>query len=157
MVFGLVGLLVLVAVMALSGGKKAEPNQEPAKKPVAAATKKAEPKKAAAPANVPQSLIDKVEAAWPDIEKKGDEFVTHFKAARKAQNAGNRAQLQAEIKKARDIYNDFLEQWAVVVYAAEDMTEAVQKSFSRYTAKYEKKLERWTKYAKPLKELSTVD
>jgi len=156
MVFGLVGLLALVAVMALSGGKKDAP-QETAKQPEAAATKKVEPKKVEAPANVPQALVDRVEAAWPDVEKKGDEFVVHFKAAKKAQNEGNRELFQAEIKKARDIYNDFSEQWAEVVYAAQDMTQAVQNSFTRYLSKYESKVKRWTKYAKPLKELSTVD
>ncbi len=157
MVFGLVGLLVLVAVMALSGGEKPAPAKDPANKAVAATTKKVEPKKVEAPANVPQNLIDRVEAAWPDVEKKGDEFIVHFKAAKKAQNEGNRELFQAEIKKARDIYNDFNEQWAGVVYAAQDMTQAVQDSFSRYLSRYESKVKRWTKYAKPLKELSTLD
>jgi hypothetical protein len=154
-VFGGVGLLLLVIIlMVVSSGSDKK------KQPVDATTKPAAEKppetkkKPEVPAEVPSDFKTKVELAWPSIEKNGKEFENHYKAAQDAKRIDDRPKFMEETDKAAKAIQRMGDEWAAVYYSVDDLPQNVQEVCRRWLASYDKKVSRWTKKAKALKELS---
>ena len=153
-VFGGVGglLLVIILMVVNSGGDKKKPVVD-ATKPAATTTEpaKKEPK---VPSEVPAHFKTKVEQAWPAIESKGAEFEKHFKAAQLAKRAHDRVKFVEATDKAAKAFQELQDGWATVYYSADDFPENVQEVCRRWMGSYDKKVGKWLKKAKALKELS---
>ncbi len=155
-VFGGVGglLLVIILMVVNSGGDKKKPVVDA----TANATKPAQPakKEPEVPAEVPAHFKTKVEQAWPAIESKGKEFEKHYKAAQEAKRADDRVKFVEETDKAAKAIKKMGDDWAAIYYPVDELPENVQEVCRRWLGSYNKKVTRWTKKAKALKELSIV-
>jgi len=156
-VFGGVGglLLVIILMIVNSGGDKKKPVVDATAKPEtkSAETKKKEPE---VPSEVPAHFKTKVEQAWPEIEKKGLEFEKYFKGAQEAKRADDRVKFVEETNKAAKAFQELQDGWATVYYSADDLPQDVQDVCRRWMGTYDKKVNKWLKKAKALKELSIV-
>ena len=153
-VFGGVGglLLVIILMVVNSGSDKKKPVVDA----TANATKPAQPakKEPEVPADVPAHFKTKVEQAWPAIESKGKDFEKYFKAAQDAKRADDRVKFVEETDKAAKAFQQLQDGWAAVYYSADELPQDVQEVCRRWMGTYDKKVRKWLKKAKALKELS---
>ncbi len=151
---GVGGLLVVIILMVVnSGGDKKAPVID-ATKPGKTKPADAEKKKPEVPAEVPAHFKTKVEQAWPAIESKGKEFEKYFKGAQDAKRADDRVKFVEETEKAAKAFQQLQDGWAAVYYSADDLPQDVQEVCRRWMGTYDKKVRKWLKKAKALKELS---
>jgi hypothetical protein len=128
-----------------------------------ASTSGSEPKKAdmpPAPGGVSPAIQAAVEREWPKVEAAGAEVEAAFKNVETARSQG-KPPSAADVTRAKDAQSK-TEEWANIWNDFNDMVDAkkITKSQAaateRYLQEYDRKVQKWQKLAKTIKELSTV-
>ena len=107
------------------------------------------------PAEVPKDFASKIEAAWPDLETRGNKMLAHFDAAVTAKNTNDRIKLKAEVEAFEAIWDQVSEEWAGLTDQVNDMSDRQAKVCWEYLSPKERVYKGWLGKAKAIKELST--
>lgn len=147
---GWIGTVIALALLVGCEKKKLPPEPTPDKTTPAP---KEDTPKVRAPASVPKSLEATFNAKWPEIEREGAAFAATFAEATTARNSGDRDKLDGLIEKANGHYRKLADLWAEIAYGFdEDGPEA--EACRRFLSPYERKVQKWQKENKGLKEYS---
>jgi len=149
-----IAVLFLFAAVACDKQSKApKVDEAPAQKPAKASSKVSVPK------DIPAAFKTIIEANWPLVEKAGESFDKNFTIAAAAKRAGDRSAMNDAVNAASKDLQVLQDKWAEVSYwpinNLED-DEKLQEKCLRSISKYERKVKRWVKKAKGLKEFSQV-
>lgn len=150
---GWIGTVIALAL--LVGCEKKKLPQEPMPVNNNPAPKQDTPK-VQAPATVPKSLETTFNAKWPEIEREGAAFASKFAEASAAKASGDREKLDKLIDEANGHYQKLADLWAEIAYGFdEDGPEA--EACRRFLSPYERKVQKWQKQNKGLKEFSRAN
>jgi len=113
-----------------------------------------------APSDVPAQIRAAVERVWPNIEAAGAEIEAAFANVKASRVQGNPPS-SADVERAKSAQAK-TEEWAEIWNVLNDMVDANQiskagqRKTERFLQSYDRKVKKWTKLAKSIKELSTV-
>lgn len=110
-----------------------------------------------APASVPQSLVDRIQREWPEVERAGKAFDVAFAEATSSRDAGDRDKMDASINIAQRESAIALDTWGEIAYSIEDMTDTkVADACRKYIRDKDKIVSGWMSKAKALAQFSRV-
>lgn len=148
-------LLFLFAVACDKKSKAPRVDEAPTSQPT---SKKAD-FKVSAPKEIPAAFKTIIETNWPLVEKAGGSFDEDFKLAAAAKRAGDRGAMSDAVNSASKNLQVLQDRWAEVSYWPInnlENDEKLQEKCLRFISKYERKVKKWVKKAKGLKEFSQV-
>ena len=149
-----IAVLFLFAVACDKQSKAPKVDEAPAQKPAKKASFKV-----SVPKDIPAEFKTIIETNWPLVEKAGESFDKNFTIAAAAKRAGDRSAMNDAVNDASKDLQVLQDKWAEVSYwpinNLED-DEKLQEKCLRSISKYERKVKKWVKKAKGLKEFSQV-